>query len=166
MPNIKVNVTQNHTTVRITPQPQTVAKVHTGIPGKTAYKEALDNGFVGTLNQWLESLVGDSAYEIALNNGFVGTQQEWLDTLKGTYGTIDSNTIGKFLTNDGVEPFWETLTKTTVGLGNVDNTSDVNKPISTATQTALNDKVNSADLYTLTEQNVNHPAFTIDQGSL
>jgi len=32
------------------------------------------------------------------------------------------------------------LTKTQVGLGNVDNTSDVNKPISTATQDALDDK--------------------------
>lgn len=32
------------------------------------------------------------------------------------------------------------LTKTDVGLGNVDNTSDLNKPISTATQTALNAK--------------------------
>ena len=31
-------------------------------------------------------------------------------------------------------------TKTTVGLGNVDNTSDVNKPVSTATQTALDGK--------------------------
>jgi len=34
-----------------------------------------------------------------------------------------------------------TLTKTDVGLGNVDNTSDLNKPISTATQTALDGKV-------------------------
>lgn len=33
-----------------------------------------------------------------------------------------------------------TLTKADVGLGNVDNTSDLNKPISTATQTALNGK--------------------------
>lgn len=32
------------------------------------------------------------------------------------------------------------VTKTQVGLSNVDNTSDVNKPISTATQTALNKK--------------------------
>jgi hypothetical protein len=32
------------------------------------------------------------------------------------------------------------LTKTDVGLSNVDNTSDLNKPISTATQTALNGK--------------------------
>jgi hypothetical protein len=32
------------------------------------------------------------------------------------------------------------VTKTQVGLGNVDNTSDTNKPVSTATQTALNGK--------------------------
>ena len=32
------------------------------------------------------------------------------------------------------------ITKSDVGLGNVDNTSDLNKPISTATQTALNAK--------------------------
>jgi hypothetical protein len=37
------------------------------------------------------------------------------------------------------------ITKSMVGLGNVDNTSDANKPISTATQTALNLKVNISD---------------------
>ena len=36
-----------------------------------------------------------------------------------------------------------TIDKTDVGLGNCDNTSDVNKPISTATQTALNGKIGS-----------------------
>lgn len=36
------------------------------------------------------------------------------------------------------------VTKTQVGLGNVDNTSDANKPVSTATQTALNLKANLA----------------------
>jgi len=34
-------------------------------------------------------------------------------------------------------------TKQTVGLGNVDNTSDANKPASTAVQTALNAKISS-----------------------
>lgn len=42
-----------------------------------------------------------------------------------------------------------TLVKGDVGLGNVDNTSDAAKPISTATQTALNLKVDSADVDTL-----------------
>lgn len=38
------------------------------------------------------------------------------------------------------------LTKSDVGLGNADNTSDANKPVSTATQTALNLKASAADL--------------------
>lgn len=37
------------------------------------------------------------------------------------------------------------VTKDQVGLGNVDNTSDVNKPISNATQTALNGKFSATD---------------------
>ena len=40
------------------------------------------------------------------------------------------------------------LTKASVGLGNVDNTSDANKPISTATQAALNAKQDIANLVT------------------
>ena len=36
-----------------------------------------------------------------------------------------------------------TISKSDVGLGNVDNTSDINKPISTATQAALNQKQNT-----------------------
>jgi hypothetical protein len=37
------------------------------------------------------------------------------------------------------------ITKSMIGLSNVDNTSDANKPVSTATQTALNLKFNIAD---------------------
>jgi hypothetical protein len=43
------------------------------------------------------------------------------------------------------------LAKADVGLSNVDNTSDANKPVSTATQNALNAKANSADVYKKTE---------------
>jgi hypothetical protein len=43
------------------------------------------------------------------------------------------------------------ITKAMVGLGNVDNTSDASKPVSTATQTALDLKANSADVYSKTE---------------
>lgn len=39
-----------------------------------------------------------------------------------------------------------TLSKNDIGLGSVDNTSDLNKPISTATQTALNLKANDASV--------------------
>lgn len=40
------------------------------------------------------------------------------------------------------------VTKAQVGLGNVDNTSDANKPISTATQTALDGKSNTGHTHT------------------
>ena len=39
------------------------------------------------------------------------------------------------------------VTKAQVGLGNADNTSDMDKPVSTATQTALATKANTADVY-------------------
>ena len=48
------------------------------------------------------------------------------------------------------------VTKAQVGLGNVDNTSDANKPVSTATQTALNGKQNAdATLTALAAHNTN-----------
>ena len=42
------------------------------------------------------------------------------------------------------------VTKTQVGLGNVDNTSDANKPVSTATQSSLNLKANDNAVVQLT----------------
>jgi len=63
--------------------------------GKSAYDIAVENGFVGTEVEWLESLkgkdgeyagAGKSAYDIAVENGFVGTEQEWLASLKGQDG--------------------------------------------------------------------------------
>ena len=44
---------------------------------------------------------------------------------------------------------WTSLTKNDVGLSNVDNTSDADKPISSATQTALNLKANTSSLATV-----------------
>lgn len=46
-----------------------------------------------------------------------------------------------------------TLVKADVGLGNVDNTSDLAKPISTATQTALDARYTKAELGTVLEFN-------------
>jgi hypothetical protein len=56
--------------------------------------------------------------------------------------TITAGTTSQYYRGDKT---FQTLDKTAVGLSNVDNTSDVNKPVSTATQTALNLKENSAN---------------------
>jgi hypothetical protein len=47
------------------------------------------------------------------------------------------------------------ITKTMVGLGNVDNTTDANKPVSTATQTALNLKADASAITELAQDAVN-----------
>lgn len=43
------------------------------------------------------------------------------------------------------------VTKTTVGLGNVDNTADLAKPISTATQAALNAKAAVSHIHAISD---------------
>ncbi len=60
------------------------------------------------------------------------------------------------------------ITKSMVGLANADNTSDVNKPISTATQTALDLKANTADVTTslALKANINNPTFTGTVGGI
>ena len=62
-----------------------------------------------------------------------------LTTINGNITTVSGNLSTH--TADTSNP--HEVTKAQVGLGNVDNTSDANKPISTATQTALNKKVDA-----------------------
>jgi hypothetical protein len=70
--------------------------------------------------------------------------------LNGKEATITATTSADYYRGDKT---FATLNKTAVGLANVDNTSDANKPVSSATQTALNLKENtitattSADYY-------------------
>ena len=51
--------------------------------------------------------------------------------------TISAGTTGQYLRGD---KSWATLNKSAVGLGSADNTADLDKPISNATQTALDGK--------------------------
>ncbi len=82
-----------------------------GKNGKSAYDLAVEAGFEGSVDEWLQSLHGangkdgrdganghdgakgqdgqngKSAYEIAIANGFKGTEEEWLNSLKGRDGS-------------------------------------------------------------------------------
>lgn len=58
------------------------------------------------------------------------------------------------------------VTKVQVGLGNVDNTSDANKPISNATQTALNSKFSATDGNALKQTIEDMPNLVVTEGSV
>ncbi len=47
-------------------------------PGQSAYELAVSEGFDGTEQEWIASLVGKSAYQIAIDNGYTGTEEEWV----------------------------------------------------------------------------------------
>ena len=77
-------------------------------------------------------------------------------TLDGKESTISAGTTGQYWRGDKT---WQTLNKSAVGLSNVDNTSDANKPISNATQSALNAK---ADLVNGVIPSSQLPSFVDD----
>lgn len=68
--------------------------------------------------------------------------------LNGKEATITAGTTAQYWRGD---KSWQTLNSTVVGLGNVDNTSDANKPISTATQTALDGKASSTHTHIISD---------------
>ena len=76
------------------------------------------------------------------------TLRDWGQKINDNFAIVQSDTaqVQTNLDNhesDTTNP--HSVTKTQVGLGNVDNTSDLNKPVSTATQTALDTKQNTSE---------------------
>lgn len=93
---------------------------------------------LNTLNELAAALGNDASYASTIT------------TALGTKAPIASPTFTGTVSG---------VTKTHVGLGNVDNTTDANKPISTATQTALDLKLASATAST-TYAPIASPTFT------
>ncbi len=52
--------------------------------GLSAYELAVQYGYEGTVEEWLDSLEGKSAYEIAVDNGYSGTEEEWGKSLEAS----------------------------------------------------------------------------------
>ena len=65
---------------------ESVAASTTVKDGLSAYELAVQYGYEGTVQEWLDSLNGKSAYEIAKENGYTGTETEWTTSLKATAG--------------------------------------------------------------------------------
>ena len=72
--------------------------------------------------------------------GTLASQTDLQSALNAKENTITATTSADYFRGDKT---FATLDKSAVGLANVDNTSDANKPVSSATQTALNAKVAS-----------------------
>jgi len=106
------------------------------LKGLSAYEVAVENGYTGTVEEWLQSLIGNgiesvdmdssgfltiyftdntsyttpislkglSAYQIAVDNGYVGTVEQWLDSLGATVelGTVTSGGSVS-ITNSGTD---------------------------------------------------------------
>lgn len=94
-----------------------------------------------------------TATQTALNNKANTSHTHTISDTTGLQAALDSkqaslgaSTASTYLRGD---LSWQTLNKSAVGLSNVDNTSDASKPISTATQTALDGKANSVHTHTI-----------------
>lgn len=111
--------------------------------GNTSGTNTGDNATNTTSNAYADAKVAD-----AINNGvttIAPSQNAVFDALALKENTITAGTTSQYYRGDKT---FQTLNKSAVGLANVDNTSDLNKPISNATQTALNAKIETTDIDT------------------
>ena len=101
---------------------------------------------LNTLNELAAALGDDANYATTISTA-LGNKLD-SSTASSTYAPIASPTFTGTVGG---------ITASMVGLGNVDNTSDANKPISTATQTALNAKLDSSGF---TYASITIPVYT------
>ena len=96
------------------------------------------------------------------------------ETLKSMFGKI-AKAIADLIAHLANKSNPHQVTKAQVGLGNVDNTADLNKPISTATQTALDGKANATHTHSKDQvglanvddtSDLNKPISTATQSAL
>lgn len=114
------------------------AKTYTG--NGSAWVQVLNDSYADVSSLAAVALTGD--YDDLINKPTLGTAAA---TAATDYATAAQGaTADSALQPTGNGGNLTGLTKTQVGLSNVDNTSDASKPVSTATQTALDLKANLA----------------------
>jgi hypothetical protein len=112
-------------------QSQITAKLDSGI-ASTTYAPLAGPTFTGTVVLPSTTSIGDvSSTELGYVNGVTSAIQTQLNAKAPAADPTFTGTVSG-------------ISKSMVGLGNVDNTADADKPVSTATQTALNAKLNLA----------------------
>jgi hypothetical protein len=108
------------------------------------YLDGVTSSIQTQLDSKLDSVNLTEAAQDAVNAALVagaGIDKTYDDASNTITLDIDSTVATKTYADSAVSTAVSGLTKSSVGLGSVDNTSDANKPISTATQTALDTKL-------------------------
>lgn len=117
-----------------------------------------------TLANWQELLTPTGA--VSSFNGRTGAiipaNGDYTAAQVGAEPSITAGTITQYWRGD---KSWQILDKTAVGLSNVDNTSDANKPVSTATQTALDALIPAGYIDGLQLVWVSATALTVKSGA-
>ena len=91
-----------------------------------AYQIAVNNGFKGTLQEWLASLHGTdglSAYELAVQCGFEGSVRDWLISIRGETG-LSAYQLAKREGYEGSLDEWLESLRGTPGKNGKDGVSD------------------------------------------
>ena len=147
------------------------ASFSTTVSNAIGLKAPINNPtFTGTVVGITKSMVGlGNADDTSDANKPVSTATQSALDLKASINNVDASLNLK--ANIASPTFTGTvsgITKSMVGLGNADDTSDANKPISTATQTALNLKANlsSVDASLNLKADLASPTFTGTVGGI
>ena len=112
-------------------------------PISTATQAALDLKYDASNPNGYETPVELDARDTANRDRANHTGTQPASTITGLSSVATSGNHGDLTLDDGTNPHG--TTQTDVGLGNVDNTSDLDKPISTATQAALDLKYDASN---------------------
>ncbi|MBC8537268.1 collagen-like protein [Clostridiales bacterium BX7] len=130
-----------------------------GADGKSAYQAAVESGYSGTETAFNGALAEVPGHISSQSNPHAVTAAQVGADPAGSAAAVQTSLTAH--TGNTGNP--HSVTAAQVGLGNVDNTSDLNKPISTATQTALNDK---APAYTYGTTDLEAGVSTLETGKL
>lgn len=111
-------------------------------------------------NDYLKVSIDNDTLKYDSTNGYLYADVA-TDLANLTDVTLTNPANGNILRYNSTSQKWEnyTLTKSDIGLGNVDNTSDIDKPVSTATNTLVNNK------HKVTTKAVNLTGWTSDTTS-
>ena len=135
---------------------QPIGSYLTSISGLNISQLNNDSGYI------TEAIADTKYYSITNPNSFITssalTPYLLSSTASSTYEPIITpGTTSQWRRGDNT---WQLIDKSTIGLSNVDNTSDSAKPVSTATQTALDLKSNISQTQNIISQNTSNVVFT------